>query len=219
MKILAIEFSTAQRGVAVVEAGQMLGAALETATRETHAFALVGRALEEAKLEREAIECLAIGIGPGSYAGIRSAIALAQGWQLAAGTDFKLLGISSAEAIAAGAQAQGWFGDISVVIDAQRGEIYLGEYQVSPVECRATRPLRLATLEEARASCATGGTVIGPEVSRWFEAGKVLFPTADILGRLAHGRVDFVNGAQLEPIYLRETAFVKAPPPRIIPGG
>ena len=33
------------------------------------------------------------------------------------------------------------------------------------------------------------------------------------------GREDFVNGEKLEPIYLRETTFVKAPLPRILPAG
>src|SRR5882724_9207269 len=111
MKILAVEFSSGQRSVAVVEHGRVLGSATETATRETHALTLVTRALTEAGLEREAVDCLAIGLGPGSYTGIRAAIALAQGWQLAAGeARLKLLGISSAACLAAEAQALGWFG-------------------------------------------------------------------------------------------------------------
>ncbi len=31
---------------------------------------------------------------------------------------------------------------------------------------------------------------------------------------MAASRTDFLPGEKLEPIYLRETAFVKAPPPR-----
>jgi hypothetical protein len=38
-----------------------------------------------------------------------------------------------------------------------------------------------------------------------------------MVGQLASQRTDFVPGERLEPIYLRETRFVKAPPPRIIP--
>jgi hypothetical protein len=34
---------------------------------------------------------------------------------------------------------------------------------------------------------------------------------------LALDRTDFVAGEKLEPIYLRPTSFVKAPPPRILP--
>jgi hypothetical protein len=33
-----------------------------------------------------------------------------------------------------------------------------------------------------------------------------------MVARLAAGRTDFVAGEKLEPVYLRETAFVKAAP-------
>ena len=48
---------------------------------------------------------------------------MAQGWQLARGV--KLLGVSSAECLAAQAQAEKIFGRVNVVIDAQRNEFYL----------------------------------------------------------------------------------------------
>ena len=65
---------------------------------------MIESALRQAGLEREEIECIAVGLGPGSYTGIRAAIALAQGWQLARGV--KLLGVSSAECLATQAQAE-----------------------------------------------------------------------------------------------------------------
>ena len=98
MKILALEFSSEQRSVAVVENGTVLGEARETAGKHTQAFALIEQALAQAGLEREQIECVAVGLGPGSYMGTRIAIAIAQGWQLARGV--KTAGINSAEAAA-----------------------------------------------------------------------------------------------------------------------
>ena len=62
-----------------------------------------------------------------------------------------------------------------------------------------------------------GETLVGPEVTRWFPGGRIAFPRASGLGRLALGRTDFVPGEKLEPIYLREANFVKAPPPRVLP--
>jgi tRNA threonylcarbamoyl adenosine modification protein YeaZ len=217
MKILAVEFSSAQRGVAVVVDGEPRGAAMETAMRETRAFDLISRALAEAGVEREQIECLAIGLGPGSYTGIRSAIALAQGWQLA--LPVKLLGISSVECLAAEAQARGWFGGVSLVIDAQRNELYVARYEINPDACREIEPLKLATPDEVRARASAGEIVAGPEADRWFAGGRVLFPGAAMLGKMVTGRTNFVPGQKLEPIYLRETTFVKAPPPRVLPAG
>jgi tRNA threonylcarbamoyl adenosine modification protein YeaZ len=220
MKILALEFSSPQRSVAVVQQRTdaeplALGEAIETGARSTNALGLVEKALRQAQLDRTQIECLVVGLGPGSYNGIRLAIALAQGWQLA--RPVKLLGISTAECLAAEAQAEGIFGRVQVVIDAQRGEFYLAGYDLSAEMSREIEPLRLATLPEVQACHQAGGIIIGPEVTNWFPGSRVLLPRAATLGRLAQGRTDFVPGEKLEPIYLRATQFVKAPPPRIVP--
>ena len=217
MKILAVEFSSAQRSVAVVVDGHLRGAAMETATRTTRAFDLISRALTEAGVEREQIDCLAIGLGPGSYTGIRSAIALAQGWQLA--LPVRLLGISSAECLAAEARTQAWFGTVNIIIDAQRNELYVARYEISRDHCRETEPLKLATPDEVSARASAGEIVVGPEADRWFPGARILFPGAAMLGKMASARADFVSGEKLEPIYLRETTFVKAPPPRVLPTG
>ena len=221
MKILALEFSSPQRSVAVVHGGAdagplCMGEAIETGGRSTNALGLVEDALRQAQLDRAQIECLAIGLGPGSYNGMRLAIALAQGWQLA--RPVKLLGISSVECLAAQAQAEGIFGRVEIVIDVQRSELYLAGYDLGPQDRREAEPLRLVSLAEVQARQQAGATLLGPEVTKWFPAGRVLFPRAATLGQLAHARSDFVAGERMEPIYLRETRFVKAPPPRIIPG-
>lgn len=216
MKILAFEFSSAQRSVAVAsDYGAAGGEAIDTAPGNTmKPLGLTEQALRLAGLEREQIECIVIGLGPGSYTGIRAAIALAQGWQL--GREVKLLGISSAACVAAQAQADGMTGKVTVVIDAQRGEFYLAGYGISAGERREVFPLRIATLAEAREREQAGEVLIGPEVTRWFPGGRIVFPRAAMLVQLATGRSDFVAGEKLEPIYLRETTFVKAPPSRIL---
>jgi tRNA threonylcarbamoyl adenosine modification protein YeaZ len=220
MKILAVEFSPPQRSVAVVQAGTpgtpaVISEVVETGPGWIRALELVDEALRQAGLEREQIECLAVGLGPGSYTGIRAAIALAQGWQLA--REVKLLGVSSAEVLAAQAQAEGLAGPVNVVVDAQRGEFCLARYELTAEGWREADPLRLASRVEVDERGRAGEGLIGPEVTKWFPAGRVVFPRAAMLGRLAAGRSGFVSGEQLEPIYLRETAFVKAPPPRAIP--
>ena len=176
MKILALEFSSPQRSVAVVHGGAdagalCLGEAIETGGRSTNPLGLVEDALRQAQLDRAQIECLAVGLGPGSYNGMRLAIALAQGWQLA--RPVKLLGVSSAECLAAQAQAEGIFGRVEIVIDAQRNELYLAGYELDPQARRELEPLRLGTLADAQACQQTGATLIGPEVTKWFPAGRV----------------------------------------------
>jgi tRNA threonylcarbamoyl adenosine modification protein YeaZ len=235
MKILALEFSSAQRSVAIVQAvagrahaAPSVSEVVETGGRETKAIGMIEAALRDAQLEREQIDCIAVGLGPGSYAGIRAGIAFAQGWQLA--RDVKLLGISSVECIAEQARLDGLMGTVYVVIDAQRNEFYLGQYTIDEKGWTELRPLRLTTFAEVQgiervtnpaptgmSALRAGQALIGPEVTKWFAAGRIIFSRAAVLGQIALRRNDFVAGEKLEPIYLRETNFVKAPPPRIIP--
>ena len=211
MKILAFEFSSDQRSVAVVST-KVLSVASETGTRSVKALVLVEAALREANTAREEIDCLAVGLGPGSYMGIRIAIALAQGWQLARETH--TLGVSSVDCLAARAWEEGVRGRVHAAIDAQRNEVYLAAYDLTDGTWKETSPLRLAPMAEAQALAAAGEIVIGPEVQRWCVGGRVLFPSAQHLGLLAATRTDFIPGEQLEPVYLRLANFVKAPPSR-----
>lgn len=217
MKILALEFSSRQRSAAIVEGtnSRVLGFA-SGCSRENAALDLVEQVLRESNSEREEVEIIAVGIGPGSYTGIRGAIALAQGWQLASEGKIKLLGLSSSECLARAAQHKNHFGKITVVIDAQRNEIYTATYEISAQDIREIKSLHLASIEEAQAAVRNGEIILGPEVKRWVASGIELFPEASALGEMASNRNGFLAGEDLQPIYLRETAFVKAPPPRIV---
>src|SRR6185436_9866222 len=143
MKILALEFSSAMRSVALVESGCVAGRAAESGGRSTRAFALIEAALRQAGWEREDVECIAVGLGPGSYTGIRVAISLAQGWQLA--REVRILGISSVECIAARAQAEGRYGKVGIAIDAQRNEFYFAQYEINQGGYAEIEPLHIAT--------------------------------------------------------------------------
>jgi len=219
MTILALEFSSPQRSVAVLrtDGPAMAVEVVETGGRGVNAFGMVEQALAGAKLEREQIDALAIGLGPGSYTGIRAAVALAQGWQLARGV--RLLGVSSLECVAAQARAEKILGRVNVVIDAQRNEFYLATYEISPDRLRETAPLAIVSLSEVQARTTVDGILIGPEVTKWFPAGRTIFPRGAALAELALQRGDFVAGEKLEPVYLREANFVKSPPRRPAGGG
>ena len=219
MKILAVEFSSEQRSVAIVDssngaAAQVRGSALEKGGRTAHAFALIEQILQQAKMEREEIDCIAVGLGPGSYTGIRGAIALAQGWQLA--REIKLVGVSSVECLAAQVFACGTRGRANFIVDAQRNEFYLAAYQIDTNGFSEIEPLHLVTFAEVEKRIVEKQFVFGPGAARLFPGAQDLFPDAATLGQLADEKTDFVSGEKLEPIYLREVSFVKAPPPRVI---
>jgi tRNA threonylcarbamoyladenosine biosynthesis protein TsaB len=217
MKILAVEFSSKARNVAVLQCGDGLSPALLARAAESSVrrpLGLITDVLRLAGCEREDIEAIAIGLGPGSYTGIRGAIALAQGWQLGRGV--KLLGVSSVECLAAQAAEEKIFGPVNIVIDAQRNEFYLGRYEINPGQWREAEPLRLAPIAEIEQLQRAGQQISCPDAVQWFPTAREIYPDAAILGRLACGRRDFVPGEKLEPIYLREVSYTKAPPVRAI---
>lgn len=202
MNLLALDFSTVQRGVCV-SAGSGKEAVVTTTDRAAGPLGLIQSALIEAGLQLEEIDALAVGLGPGSYTGIRSSIAIAQGFQL--GRIVKLSGISSADVIAHSAAIEGEF---AVVIDAQRGEFYCATYRRTNDVVDQTSELRILSPDEIdRLKCP----IIGPE-----QHGITLFPDPGRLAQMAREQAAFVEGHRLEPIYLRPPEFKKAPPPRQI---
>src|ERR1041385_6684293 len=147
MKSVALEFSSPQRSMAAVNSDEGIAhEVVAVGSGATRWDELAEDVLHGAKLERGKIDCIAVGLGPGSYTGIRTAIAWAQGWQLA--REVKLLGISSAECVVAEARREGLAGCVDVVIDAQREEFYIATYDLSGDVRRALSPLRMVGFAE-----------------------------------------------------------------------
>ena len=55
------------------------------------------------------------------------------------------------------------------------------------------------------------------DLLKFFPGALLMPPEAVTLAQMAARRDDFVSADKLEPVYLRATSFVKAPPPRVIP--
>jgi tRNA threonylcarbamoyladenosine biosynthesis protein TsaB len=209
MKLLALEFSTPRRSVAIACDGIVRGHGAEQGGRETHAFALIEAALRDANVSREQIDCIAVGTGPGSYAGIRIAIAIAQGWHLARGV--KLIGIPSADAVAAQMHAAGARGVVHAIVDAQRGEFFEALYELDDTEWRNSKPFALTSPSADRSS--PGHLFVRCDILE-HATEQVLLPDAATIASLASAKTGFVAASALEPIYLRKAEFVKlANPP------
>ena len=88
-RVLGIETSSRRGTVALVEDGQVV-ASLGHDVPNGHAermLGLVDQALAEAGWAKASLDRIAVGVGPGSFTGIRVGIALAQG--LALGLDYQ----------------------------------------------------------------------------------------------------------------------------------
>ncbi|MFM7803189.1 MAG: tRNA (adenosine(37)-N6)-threonylcarbamoyltransferase complex dimerization subunit type 1 TsaB [Verrucomicrobiota bacterium] len=238
MICLAFEFTSDRRSVAVSDGDRrVLAEAVHDRGRTTPVFQLVERALAEAGLCRVAVERLAVSIGPGSYTGIRLAIAAAQGWHL--GTGVEVVAVDTFEALLRQTRRQPSSGPRVLCVNAQRQEFAVREWSgggwTGPLHLESTEGLlqRRAAGEalfgpDLRAwiqglpatSVGPGGSPANPvdraDIDRWAEAVEA-FPTAGDVALLAATATP-VPPETLAPIYLREAAFVKAPPHRRIAG-
>ena len=114
MLILAFDTATSTATSALVRDGNVLG---ERTTTPVRVLEDVDALLRDAGVEPRELDALAVGIGPGSFTGVRMGLAAARGLALA--LDIPVAGVSTLAALAAGAP------DAVPLIDAKRRELFL----------------------------------------------------------------------------------------------
>ena len=95
----------------------------------TRLLECVDAVLGEAGVSRGEIACVACGRGPGSFTGVRIAMATAKG--IASALHVALIGLSTLDAVAWGAWERGARGEVLVAADAMRREIYPVTFSLS----------------------------------------------------------------------------------------
>ncbi len=179
MLIAALDSATAYESVALLHDEHLLGEAhLEVATLPSRRLLpALGHLLESAGLATHAIEAWVVGSGPGSFTGLRVALATVQG--LAFGSERPCLGISNLEAL--GHWAGGQDRPVAALIDAGRGEVYAALYDAHGNALRA--PERL-----------TPGAFVAGLPESLVYAGDGAERYRDLLAA-ARPRADFQSGA------------------------
>jgi tRNA threonylcarbamoyl adenosine modification protein YeaZ len=192
MITLAIDTSTPHGSVALLDEGSLMFDERFTADRSHSSSLFV--ALEKARALADKVDQIVIGLGPGSYAGVRIAIAAAVGLRFALGA--RLAGIPSVAALETSATAYIAIGD------ARRESFYFSRLEHGVC---VEGPL-LATEEELRQRLANGSAlpVYGTAAVPQFPALQIVHPSAVLLAHLAAANRGIVATDNLEPIYLRE---------------
>jgi len=137
MFFAGIDTATSVGSLALARDGEVLGA--ETILEDAEHSAALGPALaallERCHVKLREVQGLGVGLGPGSYTGLRVGIAFAKGLEFGLGVP--LVSVPSFEAMA---YACGDFdGTICTLVDARMGGIYAGLYRVRGATVEAVR--------------------------------------------------------------------------------
>lgn len=125
---LAIETATELASIALLR-GDMLAVRQARGMRSPSraVFEWVSELLTETRTSLGQLDCIAFGAGPGSFTGVRVAVALAQGLGYARG--LPLCPVSTLAALAAGALDASAADAAACCLDARVGEVYFGAYR------------------------------------------------------------------------------------------
>jgi tRNA threonylcarbamoyladenosine biosynthesis protein TsaB len=211
LRVLALDTSTDACTVALVgEPGPPYEITIPV--RTGHAGSLlpvIDRLFSMSPSAKEDVDLIAVGIGPGSFTGIRIGIATARG--LAMALSKPLAGINTLDALAHGALPSAL--PIMPIIDARKSEIFCSLYAgdgTPPAKPMNIRPENLASLvtsetlfignavplyRDAIAGILGKSYVEGPE--------HLWYPRASVIGRMALEQAASGSLQAAQPMYVR----------------
>ncbi len=232
--LLAIDTSTSVAGIALAE-GDRLVAELTWHAGNRHStdlFARLTQLFETYGVAPERLDGIAVATGPGSFNGVR--VALASAKSLAFALERPLYGVPTLDAIAWGASFVE--GTVWAILEAGRGQLYAAAYDAPSSEPAAWAPRDgYAILTPAELAAGVTQSVVfcgewhaetraaltdalGPRArfAETLEAGR-----AGWLARLALARVAAGGPsdelARLEPLYLRRPAITRSTRMPLVP--
>jgi tRNA threonylcarbamoyladenosine biosynthesis protein TsaB len=217
-KILAFDTSTQRGSVALLE-GREVCAELRLHTPQTHSTLLLSSIrllLRRLNWELNELNLVAVGIGPGSFTGIRIGIATALG--ISQSLSIPFIGISGLDVLAH--QAAMLSGNIGVALNAHREQIFYAEYIGSKGRIRRSLKATLMNISDLERHLANRHLYIAGDLEEcriqglaksppgWPRAIHVDLFLASGIGRLAYTRK---NGWRSGEFLLPEPTYIRPP--------
>ncbi|GIX03854.1 MAG: tRNA (adenosine(37)-N6)-threonylcarbamoyltransferase complex dimerization subunit type 1 TsaB [Planctomycetaceae bacterium] len=218
--MLAIETSSSQGCIALADQGCVVEECLLPSSGRRHGQTLLSTIrdlLQRHHVNPCDVQVVVVGIGPGSFTGLRVGIVCAKTWCFATGA--RLLGVESLQACVANVPPE--VADVWAVCDAQRSEWFLAHYRYDAREGwhRWSEWTIVPQVDWLR-SRSEPTYVVGPGISQVpFESlpphldlnreGWSLRPSASGLIRASMRRIvlsQFDDPSTLVPLYLRPSA-------------
>jgi tRNA threonylcarbamoyladenosine biosynthesis protein TsaB len=210
MRVLGIETSSRRGTVALMDAGRRV-VVLAHEQPNAHAeqmLPLVGRALAESGWAKGDIELIGVGVGPGSFTGVRVGIALAQG--LALGLAVPIVGVTSLAAMA-GAVPREIPGTRLALLDARRNELFVARFDAMGGAISAARAVHrdafLSPIPGSEPVVCVGEVCAELGIQGVYRSPESDLPHAASVARLA--ALASPTDTPVEPLYVREADAVK----------
>ena len=215
--LLALETALPAPAVALLRDAEPVGEIALPATRPLSEQLLPGidALLELCRSSLEEVDAFALSIGPGSFTGIRVGVATVKG--LAFGGTPPVAAISTLTALACAAGRPG--DTIAAVLDARRGEVYAGAYELTQAEPSCVLPDGLYGVKDLAVRLHPACLLVGDGAplladAAWTVRGEkprilpqaLVRPPASHVGRLGHALLAKGRGLRAEelaPRYLR----------------
>jgi tRNA threonylcarbamoyladenosine biosynthesis protein TsaB len=159
------------------------------------------------------LDLICVGIGPGAYTGLRIAIATARGLALATG--LPALGVGSFDVQQAMARQAGVTGNMAVVLETRRADVYFQAFDPSRDPLGTPEVLSFPDLETRIRTLAGPVTIVGDAIERFAETASDISPDwilrdsshADAAVIAEFGATQLAIGGlptePLRPLYLR----------------
>lgn len=220
MKILHLETSSRNCSVAISDGEELLCLCEEVSdnykqSESLHTF--VEWALEGAGITLKDLDAVSLGMGPGSYTGLRIGASSAKGFCY--GLHIPMIAVNSLDTLAEPFLNQGY--DLIVpLIDARRMEVYCAVYngssgeQISETEAKILHEHSFEELAGKKVLFVGDGAAKASEIINVAHAEfeKDVFPSAKFLIRKAARKYQdrqFEDVAYFEPFYLKDFQGVK----------
>jgi tRNA threonylcarbamoyladenosine biosynthesis protein TsaB len=219
MLILAADTSGRHGSIALAQCNpdsscEVIGmVALEGGTFSAQLVPQVSALLAKHGLTKRHIDGFAVVTGPGSFTGLRIGLAVIKG--LAEVLAKPIATVSLLQAIAVAGQSEG---KVIAALDAGRGEVYAGEYEVNQGAAKLTAE-RLVTRIELIQAIASSVVVTADQSlaalarEQGLRVEEVELPRSDAIARLGWRKIlagEILSPAELDANYIRRSSEIFA---------
>jgi len=216
MILLSADTSSSRFSIALLRGGSTI-AFFESESINRHSSDLlpqIDRLLKEALCDMSDVDGFCIGLGPGSFTGLRVGVTTIRG--LAMALKKPIVGVPSIDALAYNVNSAK--GQVCVIIDARQGKVYGRIYSNSEKGLRADGDILLLPIRDILAKIKKNTLFLGDAIGLYrkiieedmrlsieFAPEALWYPKAQVIGRLGFNRLKaskVANVMTLAPLYI-----------------